>query len=191
MSSSNFVSLIFNATSTLWCGEKSVKQNMDREITKLLPIPTALLMSNKNTTTVWIVKTALVNRSKTWKKKANGVRPVLRVLHKAVSYRITTPPPPPSVTSLPHLRLHSCPLLLLLLNPPHRTQSYYNLDTLTTPSPLPIYGTVTAFPFLALANPFHPRHNPSSTTDGSHLVHSAFCLYRFYLDTYYREHRNF
>lgn len=170
MSSSNFVSLIFNVTSTLWCGEKSVKQNINREITKLLPIPTALLMSNKNSTTVWIVKTTLMNRSKTW-KKANGVRPVLRVLHKAVSYRITTPPPPPSVTSLPHLRLHSCPLL-----PHHLTQSYYNLDTLTTPSPLPIYGTVTAFPFLALATPLHPRHNPSSTTDGSHLVHSAFLV---------------
>lgn len=106
--------------------------------------------------------------------------PVLTVLHKAMSYRtpysITTPPPPPTppaVTSLPHLRLHSCPL------PPPRstqqqlTQSYYNLDTLTTPSPLPIYGTVTAFAFLALPTPLHPQHNPSSTNKALQLVHLA------------------
>lgn len=64
------------------------------------------------------------------------------------------PPPPPS----PKQQL---------------TQSYYNLDTLTTPSPLPIYGTVTAFAFLALPTALHPRHNPSSTNNGPQLVHLA------------------
>lgn len=151
MSSSNFVSLIFSVTSTLRRGEKLVKKNINREITKLLPIPTALLMSNKNTTTVWIVEPTLRNRSKTWKKGERSALGIESVAQSGiVPYYDTTPSS--SVTSLPHLRLHSCPL----------TQSYYNLDTLTTPSPLPIYGYCNCFPFPSSSYPgTTPRPTPT------------------------------